>query len=83
MKINTTNEGVRYIVPSEGKHLTDGNGNYSDLVYLAANANADDWYEVDEIPEDEPIEEDDEATEADYINALRDLGVNTDEEENA
>lgn len=31
----------------------------------------------------EPIEEDDEATEADYINALRDLGVNTDEEENA
>lgn len=29
------------------------------------------------------IESSDEATEADYINALRDLGVNTDEEENA
>lgn len=29
----------------------------------------------------EPIEED--ATEADYINALRDLGVDTNEEENA
>ena len=82
MIINTTNDGVRYIVPSEGKHLTDGN-TYSDLVYLAANASPDDWYEVDEIPEDEPIEEDDEATEADYINALRELGVDTDEEENA
>ena len=34
----------------------------------------------------EPIEQDepsDEATEADYINALRELGVNTNEEENA
>jgi len=31
----------------------------------------------------EPIEEDDEATEADYINALRELGVDTNEEENA
>lgn len=83
MTINTTNEGVRYIVPSEGKYLTDGNGSYSDLVYLAANASPYDWYEVDEIPEDEPIVEDDEATEADYINALRELGVQIDEEENA
>lgn len=83
MTINTTNEGVRYIVPSENKYLTDGNGAYSDIVYLAANASVDDWYEVDEIPEDEPIEEDDEATEEDYIAALHELGVNLDEEENA
>lgn len=30
----------------------------------------------------EPIEEADEATESDYINALNELGVQTDEEEN-
>ena len=38
------------------------------------------------IETDIPIEQDepfDEATEADYINALRELGVDTDEEENA
>ena len=83
MTINTTNEGVRYIVPNEGKYLTDGNGSYSDLVYLATNANAGDWYEVDEIPEDEPIEVDDEATEEDYLAALAELGVQTNEEEDA
>lgn len=70
MTIKTTNEGVRYLTPSENKYLTDGNS-YSDLVYLAANASPDDWYEVDEIPEEEPIEEDDEATEADYAEAGR------------
>jgi hypothetical protein len=32
---------------------------------------------------DEPIETTDEATEADYLNALNELGVNTDEESNA
>jgi hypothetical protein len=32
---------------------------------------------------DEPIETTDEATEQDYLNALNELGVNTDEESNA
>lgn len=35
------------------------------------------------IETDEPIETTDEATEADYLNALNELGVQTDEESNA
>ena len=81
MKSYITNEGVTVITPSENKYLTDGNGNYSDCVYLAASANPDDWYEVDEIPP-EPVPEDEEdATEEDYLAALNELGVQMDEEE--
>lgn len=75
MTITTTTEGVTVITPSENKYLTDGNGNYSERVYLAANADPNDWYEVDEIPDEPPQDEDDDATEADYIAALQELGV--------
>lgn len=73
MTVNTTNEGVRYIVPSEGKYLTDGNGAYSDLVYLASSANENDWYEIDEneVPKEESLDIKEEPTDVDYIEAAK------------
>ena len=48
----TTNEkGIRILIPSEGKYLTNGE-TYSTKVYLGKNASADDWWEVDSIPEE-------------------------------
>lgn len=49
MKITLTN-GIRFIEPDEGKILTNGD-TYSDGVYLAINANVDEWVEVDYQPE--------------------------------
>lgn len=49
MRITLTN-GIRFIEPDDGKILTNGEV-YSDGVYLAINANVDDWTEVDRPPE--------------------------------
>lgn len=49
MKIETGKFTVIY--PAEGKYLTNGEM-YSTKVYLGKNASPDDWWEVDEIPED-------------------------------
>lgn len=64
--------GIRILEPSDGKWLYNGE-TCSDKVYLGKNADASAWTEVDEYIE--PSDDDDEATESDYITALQDLGV--------
>ena len=44
------------ITPDEGRCLCNGS-TYSRLVYLAANASTDEWWEVDSIPEESEPEE--------------------------
>lgn len=75
MTIITNDKGIRVLTPDEGKYLTNGE-TYSTKVYLGKNASPGEWREVDEIPAEE---DDAEATEADYLEALAELGV-TDEE---
>jgi len=67
-----TENGIRILEPSDGKWLYNGD-TCSDKVYLGKNADATVWSEVDEYIE--PSDDDDEATESDYITALQDLGV--------
>ena len=62
-------DGITIITPSEGMYLTNGT-TYSSRVYLGANDSAANWSEVDSIPT-----EDEDATEADYLAALAELGV--------
>lgn len=71
MTIITNDKGIRVLTPGEGKYLTNGE-TYSTKVYLGKNASPDDWREVDEIPAEE---ENPEAAEADYLEALAELGV--------
>ena len=71
MTIITNDKGIRVLTPDEGKYLTNGE-TYSTKVYLGKNASPDEWREVDEIPAEE---DDDEASEADYLAALAELGV--------
>jgi hypothetical protein len=52
---------------------------FSNIIRLGKNDSADNWHEITEeeaerLQSEEPT--DNEATEADYINALEDLGVN-------
>ena len=51
------------IKADEGMKLTNGT-TFGDTVYIGKNDSADNWHEI---------------TEADYINALEDLGVNFNE----
>ena len=71
MTITINDKGIRVLTPDEGKYLTNGE-TYSTKVYLGKNASPDEWREVDEIPAEEA---DDEASEADYLAALAELGV--------
>lgn len=43
--------GMTVLTPSEDKYLTNGD-TYSRRVYLGKNASADDWQEVDSIPDE-------------------------------
>lgn len=43
--------GMTVLTPSEDKYLTNGD-TYSQRVYLGKNASADDWQEVDSIPDE-------------------------------
>lgn len=61
------------LIADEGKALTKDGENFT---ACTDTDTADGWYEVD-APEEEA---EDEATEADYIEALEDLGVNFNEE---
>lgn len=63
-----TTKALTLLVADEGKALTNDGG--ETLHNCIAVENADGWVEVDA-----PITEDDEATEADYIAALAELGV--------
>lgn len=51
MSITTNTNGIRVLTPSDGKYLTNGE-TYSTKVYLGKNASPDDWWEVDEIPDE-------------------------------
>ena len=69
------------IKADEGMVLTDGNA-FGNIVYLGKYDSADNWHEITEEEAERmqnalaeaPAEN--EATEADYISALEDLGVN-------
>lgn len=63
----------------EGMKLTNGE-TFVDIIYLGKNDSIDNWHEITE-EEAERLQNtetptENEATEADYISALEDLGVN-------
>ena len=62
-----------YIEATEGKILTNGEI-YGKQIYLAEGVNADNFYEIP-IEEYEEMMESPEATENDYLSALREMGV--------
>lgn len=70
------------IKADNGMKLTNGTA-FGDIVYIGKNDSVDNWYEITEEEAERlqnaetPTEE--EATEADYISALEDLGVNFNE----
>ena len=72
-----TENGIRVLEPDEGVFLTDGQ-TYSEKVYLGKNADPAAWTET-EWDGAYPDEDEDEATEKDYQNALVQMGVNFDE----
>ena len=82
MKLETIN-GIRIITPEADMWLCNENARtISDKVYLGVNADENDWHDITEEEkaefetlwnEETPTET--EATEADYISALEDLGV--------
>lgn len=51
MMIITNDKGIRVLTPEDGKFLTNGE-TYSTKVYLGKNASPDDWWEVEEIPDE-------------------------------
>lgn len=83
MKLETIN-GIRVITPEADMWLCNDNARaISDKVYLGINADENEWRDITEEEKarfeqlwSEETPETDEATEADYINALEDLGVN-------
>ena len=82
MKLETIN-GIRVITPNADMWLCNEEQRViSDKVYLGVNADENDWHDITETEKarlealwnaETPTET--EATEADYINALEDLGV--------
>lgn len=86
MKLETIN-GIRVITPNADMWLcNEAQQVISDKVYLGVNADENEWRDITE-EEKARFEElwntetptENEATEADYINALEDLGVSFDE----
>ena len=79
--------GIRVITPEADMWLCNDNARaISDKVYLGINADENEWRDITEEEKarleelwSEATSETDEATEADYINALEDLGVKFDE----
>ena len=86
MKLETIN-GIRAITPEADMWLcNEAQQVISDKVYLGVNADENEWRDITEEEKarfeelwSEATPETDEATEADYINALEDLGVNFNE----
>ncbi|MGM9640552.1 MAG: hypothetical protein ACI3V3_04225 [Faecousia sp.] len=62
MNMTINDRGIRILTPADGKYLTNGE-TYSQRVYLGKSASADDWREVDSIPDeaDDPELTDEEA----------------------
>lgn len=64
------------LVATEGMMLTNGEA-YGRVVFLGAGDSPDNWYEITEAEAEKRMNgETDEATEADYQSALREMGVN-------
>lgn len=63
----------------DGMKLTNGE-TFVNIIYLGKNDSIDNWHEITEEEAERlqsiEIPTEDEATEADYISALEDLGVN-------
>ena len=86
MKLETIN-GIRVITPNADMWLCNDNARaISDKVYLGINADENEWRDITDTEKarleqlwSEETPETDEATEADYITALEDLGVNFNE----
>ena len=78
MTMTTDSKGIRILTPDDGCYLTNGNV-YSKRVYLANDASPEDWEEITEAEAEQRMaeaeEETDEATEADYLEALAEMGV--------
>lgn len=70
------------LTAKEGYVYTNGE-TYSTVIRLGINDSADNWHEITEEEaerlQSEKTPETDEATEADYINALEELGVDFNE----
>ena len=68
---------LRKLTATDGYVLTNGEA-YGKEVYLGKNDNPDNWYEITEEEAEKRMNgetTEDEATEADYQNALREMGV--------
>lgn len=70
------------LIAKNGYVYTNGE-TFSTVIRLGKNDSADNWHEITEEEaerlQSEEMPTDNEATEADYINALEDLGVNFNE----
>lgn len=60
--------------PTEKAYITNG-AVTADWIYLGKNDSVVNWSETDELPDEPETLPEEEATEEDYINALRTLGV--------
>lgn len=70
--------GTTVLRADEGMVLTDGSS-FGTTVHLGKSADGSTWYEITEAEAEERMNEDpaeDDATEADYRAALREMGVN-------
>lgn len=67
---------IRKLTTSEGMMLTNGLA-YGKEIYLGVNDDPENWYEITEEAYEEILkqQESEMATEEDYKNALRDMGV--------
>lgn len=57
-------DGLKILIPAEGKYLTDGTTHTQSEVYMKPSADISLWHEVDEAPEPEQPDEDISDTEA-------------------
>ena len=67
---------IRKLTASESMMLTNGSA-YGKEIYLGVNDSPENWYEITEEAYEEILkqQESEMATEEDYQNALRDMGV--------
>ena len=69
--------GITTLFADEGKRLTDGSA-IGSVISLGKEDTGEQWYEITEAEAEERMNEEhaeDEATEADYQAALREMGV--------
>lgn len=62
------------LVANNGMVLTNGEA-YGSVIFLGTGDSADNWYEITEAEYEALMENDNPATEEDYQDALREMGV--------